>query len=391
MKNKFLDLGMQPIANNFLPHPSRASDEYMYNLVVTFDDKTKLVSLGEFVPPELMFNDSYVYHSSMSKTMRDHFKDTAHALKLEFNPERVLEIGSNDGVFIRYFPTATTSAVEPCGNFASITTEMGYHTIPSFWNMTTAHEILHEFGSQDLIFSANCMCHIQDLEGAFAAIARVLSEEGVFVFEDPSLLKMIERGSYDQIYDEHAHIFSITALKNMLAEVGLEIFRVEELSVHGGSNRVYVCHEGAITGEESVDDHARREYTAGLESLSTYERFASRVQQSRDQLLGLLQELKRTGSKIVSYGATSKSTTVFNYCGITSELIDYIVDTTPAKQGKFSPGTHIPVISPEEGFDESVDYAFLGAWNFENEIASKEEGFRSRGRFITHVPYVRFV
>jgi len=272
MKNKFLDLGMQPIANNFLPHPPQVPGEYMYNLVVTFDDKTKLVSLEEFVPPELMFNDSYVYHSSASRTMRDHFKDTAHALKSEFNPRRVLEIGSNDGVFVRYFPVATTSAVEPCGNFASITTEMGYRTIPSFWNTTTAHEILHEFGTQDLIFSANCMCHIQDLEDAFAAIAKVLSKEGVLVFEDPSLLKMIERGSYDQIYDEHAHIFSITALKNVLAKVALEIFRVEESSVHG-----------------------------------------------------------------------------------------------------------------------SVDYAFLGAWNFEDEIASKEEEFRSHGRFITHVPYVRFI
>jgi len=391
MKNKFLDLGMQPIANNFLTDYSQVYNEYKYRLVVTFDEETKLVSLGEFVPPEMMFNESYVYHSSMSQTMRTHFSEAATDFKKEFNLKKVLEIGSNDGVFLRHFSPSVACAVEPCSNFAQMTNEMGFHTAPSFWNKKTAAQIVLERGKQDLIFSANCMCHVQELDEAFAAIKNTLSSQGVLVFEDPSLLQMIERGSYDQIYDEHAHIFSVTALRNLLDKESLEIFRVEKLSVHGGSNRIFVSHKGTREVEGSVASHLEEEHTAGLGELSAYKRFAAQVEQSKEQLVGLLRELKRTGNKIVSYGATSKSTTVFNYCGITSELIDYIVDTTPSKQEKLSPGVHIPVISPEEGFIETVDYAFLGAWNFEKEIVDKEKEFFKRGRFISHVPYVRIV
>ena len=390
-KINFLDLGMQPIANNFLSSEDQKVSEYKFHLTVEFDEETKLVSLCDFVPPEMMFNEEYVYHASMSQTMRNHFETIALALTDEFKPKTVMEIGSNDGVFINNFPTNSTIAVEPCGNFARLTSEMGYFTYAEFWNSDLAKKINIDKGKQDLIFSANCMCHIQNLDEAFDSISKILSSSGVFIFEDPSLLKMIERGSYDQIYDEHAHIFSVTALNNILLSKGIEIFRVQEMTVHGGSNRIYSCLAGSRRIEKSVYDHLEKERDSGLDNLSTYHLFSSRVHQSRDQLINLLIELKRQGKKIISYGATSKSTTVFNYCGITSELIDYIVDTTPSKQGKFSPGVHIPVISPEEGLDKNVDYAFLGAWNFENEILSKEKDFTVNNRFITHVPYVRFI
>jgi len=391
MKVEFLDLGKQPIANNFLEPKEGIGNEYQYHLTVNFDEETKLISLGYFVPPKMMFNDQYVYHSSMSTTMRTHFAKAAFDFIHAFNPIKVLEIGSNDGVFINHFPQSSTIAVEPCGNFAKITADNGYFTYSEFWDLQLAARINKEKGKQDLVFAANCMCHIQDLDDAFKAIASILSPRGVFIFEDPSLLKMIERGSYDQIYDEHAHIFSITALQNLLEPHGLAIFRVHELTVHGGSNRVYVCPTGSRLVEQSVHNQLVQEHSAGLDHLATYRSFASRVEQSRDQLVGLLKELKKTGNKIVSYGATSKSTTVFNYCGITTDLIDYIVDTTPTKQGKLSPGMHIPVISPEEGFNESVDYAFLGAWNFKNEICKNESEFLKRGHFISHVPHVRIV
>ena len=391
MKLRFLDLGRQPIANNFLSSHKEVSDEYMYNLAVTFDTETKMVSLEEFVPPEMMFNDSYVYHSSMSSTMRSHFKEAADSLKAQFNPSSVLEIGSNDGVFLKNFDPSSASSVEPCGNFAQLTNELGYYTLPVFWDSDSADNILENRGPQDLVFSANCMCHIQDLKSAFDAVSNVLTETGVFVFEDPSLLKMIERRSYDQIYDEHAHIFSVTSLSNMLFKSGLEIFKVEELSVHGGSNRIYASPVGSRKIETSVEENLQKEKQSGLDEFITYQHFSSLVEQSKHQLVDILSELKRSGNKIVSYGATSKSTTIFNYCGITTDFIDYIVDTTPAKQGKLSPGVHIPVVSPEEGFDETVDYAFLGAWNFQKEIVGKEKGFMKKGRFITHVPHVRFV
>ena len=221
-----------------------------------------------------------------------------------------------------------------------------------------------------------------------------MSDDGVFVFEDPALDKMIERNSYDQIYDEHAHIFSVTALKNILNNNGLDIFRVDNLSVHGGTNRLYVKHKNnnKFSIQTSVDLNLQREQELGLKKYSTYIKFAEKVKQSKSDLVNLLDTLKKQGKKIVSYGATSKSTTVFNYCGITTDQIDYIVDTTPHKQGKLSPGTHIPVVSPETGFNDSVDVAFLGAWNFEDEILSKESNFiESGGFFVSHVPQVRQV
>ena len=390
MKHTFLDLGIQPIANNFLS--SLEEEEYRFNLTVEFDDETKLVSLGEFVKPELMFNDSYVYYSSNSKTMQKHFKDYANALKEEFSPNQVMEIGSNDGVFVKNFSSDTTVAIEPCGNFAKITNSAGYKTYDKFWNLETAEQIIKNHGKRDLISSSNCVCHMQNLDEAFSAINKCLTDDGIFVFEDPSLLKMLERVSYDQIYDEHAHIFSVTALQNLLNRNGMEIFRVESLVVHGGSNRIYACKLGTRKAENSVLENLLLEKEYGIQKLATYKEFAKKVATSKSSLIKLLVDMKNKGKKVVSYGATSKSTTVFNYCGIGPDLIDYIVDTTEAKQGKLSPGMHIPVIPPQSGFDDTVDIAFLGAWNYEREILTKEEGFlKNGGRFITHIPCVRII
>ena len=247
-------------------------------------------------------------------------------------------------------------------------------------------KIKNETGKKDLVYSANCMCHIPDIQNAFLGVSNILSDNGVFIFEDPSLYEMIKRVSYDQIYDEHAHIFSILSLSNLLEKAGLEIFKVEKLSVHGGSNRIYAAHKSSREIENSVRDEISLETDMGLDRIETYVTFAKSVERSRRALLDRLTSIKRDGFKIISYGATSKSTTVFNYCKINSDIIDYIVDTTPEKQGKLSPGMHIPIISPEEGFDKSVEFAFLGAWNFSNEIIKKESDFCSRGgKFISHI------
>ena len=303
-----------------------------------------------------------------------------------------MEIGSNDGVFVKNFSSDTTVAIEPCGNFAKITNSAGYRTYDKFWNLEAAEQIIENHGKRDLISSSNCVCHMQNLDEAFAAISKCLTDNGIFVFEDPSLLKMLERVSYDQIYDEHAHVFSVTALQNLLNRNGLEIFRVENLVVHGGSNRIYACKQKTREIENSVLENLSLEQEYGIQELATYEKFAKEVVASKDALIGLLTDMKNEGRKVVSYGATSKSTTVFNYCGIGPDLIDYIVDTTEAKQGKLSPGMHIPVVPPQSGFDDTVDVAFLGAWNYEKEILSKEENFlKGGGRFVTHIPYVRFM
>ena len=239
MKKEFLDLGKQPIANKFL-NEDEFDNEFLFDLKAVFDEDTKLVSLKDFVAPEMMFNENYAYHASMSETMKKHFKSLAENLQNEFRPVNVLEIGSNDGIFIRHFNPDTTFAVEPCKNFADMTNDMEYKTYDEFWTTKLSNSIKQEHGSMDLIYAANCICHIHDLDDTFKAVNNLLSDDGIFIFEDPSLLRMMERGSYDQLYDEHAHIFSVTALKNILEKSGLEIFRVDNLSVHGGSNRIYV-------------------------------------------------------------------------------------------------------------------------------------------------------
>ena len=399
MKKEFLDLGRQPIANKFLKE-DEYEGEFFYDLKVIFDEDTKLVSLKDFVKPELMFNEDYAYSTSMSYPMVKHFELTANMLKEEFNPKTVLEIGSNDGPFIKNFDTEISICVEPCENFAKKTTDMGYRSYISFWDTDVSHGIKEIHGEMDLVYAANCICHIQNLDECFAAVKNILSKDGVFVFEDPSLLRMLERGSYDQIYDEHAHIFSIMALDNILMNNGLKIFRVDNLSVHGGSNRVYVSHLPVHTFlrfrpvEISVRENLQKEDDFGLNEFKTYQEFAKRVEKSKNDLVELLVKLKNDGKRIMSIGATSKSTTVFNYCGIgaapwQTDLIEVITDTTPDKQGLVAPGSHIPVVDRESVNLNDYDYAFLGAWNFKEVIADKEREFvENGGKFITHVPEV---
>lgn len=390
MKKEFLDLGKQPIANGFL-NKEDFDNEFLFELKAVFDEETKLVSLKEFVAPELMFNENYAYHASMSETMKIHFKGLAKNLQKEFRPVNVLEIGSNDGIFIRHFNTDTTIAVEPCKNFADMTNDMEYKTYDKFWTTELSKLIKQDYGTMDLIYAANCICHIHDLDDTFTAVKNLLSDDGIFVFEDPSLIRMMERGSYDQLYDEHAHIFSVTALQNILRKNDLEIFRVDNLSVHGGSNRIYVksIHNRYQEIESSVKNNLLKEDKFGLNDFKTYQIFSDRVKKSKEDLVSTLKKLKQDGKKVIAYGAASKVTTVFNYCGIDKSLVEYITDTTPSKIGKHQPGTHIPIVSPDDGFDETVDVAYLGAWNFKTEIMNKETDYLSRGgKFITHVPQV---
>ena len=397
MKKEFLDLGKHPIANAFLKEKD-FDDEFLFDLKVVFDTESKLVSIKNFVEPEKIFNENYPYTTSNSFPMVKHFKETAEMLMEEFNPLTVMEIGSNDGVFLKNWANDYTIGVEPCGNFAKVTKDMGYQTYSEFWTTELSEKIKNDGHVDfDLIYAANCICHIQDLDDCFSSVKNILSKDGVFVFEDPSLLRMLERGSYDQIYDEHAHIFSVTALDNILINNGLKIFRVDNLSVHGGSNRIYVSHLPVHTFlrfrpvEMSVRENLQREDDFGLNEFKTYQKFAKRVEESRNDLVELLVKLKNDGKRIMSIGATAKSTTVFNYCGIgaspwQTDLIELITDTTKDKQEKYSPGSHIPVVDRESVNINDYDYAFLGAWNLKDYIIKNEKKFN--GKFITHVPKI---
>jgi len=388
MKKEFLDLGRQPIANKFLKE-DEINDEFFFDLKVVFDEETKLVSMKDFVKPDMMFNDDYKYNTSLSTPMVNHFKKTAELLKMKFGPESVLEIGSNDGPFISNFPIESSICVEPCGNFSSKTANMGYTSYTEFWNTELADKLKSDHGNVDLIYSANCICHIQDLDDCFKAVETLLSKTGTFVFEDPSLLRMLERGSYDQIYDEHAHVFSVIALDNILRKNGLKIFSVDNLDVHGGSNRIYARRIDSDVVGDSVRINVKEEKEFGVDKFETYEIFAKRVKDSKDELMRCLGNLRHNGKSIISIGATSKSTTVFNYCGIDSSLIDCITDTTPDKQGLLAPGSHIPVVDRDSVNLNDYDYAFLGAWNFKDVIANKEKEFVEKGgEFITHIPKI---
>jgi len=393
-KVKFIDLGKQPIANGFL-EKNEISSEFFFNLGATFDEDTNLVSLSEFVDKKLLFHDNYAYSSSMSKTMRNHFKIIANKIK-KISSGKILEIGSNDGVFLFNFEPTKAISVEPCGNFSNILNNSGYKSYTNFWNINVANEIISNHGKMDIIYAANCMCHIPEINSAFKAVSNTLSNNGIFIFEDPSLEEVINRGSYDQIYDEHAHIFSILALKNLLENSNLEIRLIEKLSVHGGSNRIYATlkdNKYFPLQKEIVNRFVENEKVNNLSNIDTFFDFSARVELSKVNLKEMLETLKNKNKKIIGYGATSKSVVVYNYCGIDTKFIDYVTDTTPYKQGKLIPGTHIPIVPPfEKGIDGSVDFAFLGAWNYEKEILLKEKTFiKNGGNFITHVPVVRFI
>ena len=389
MKKEFLDLGKQPLGNKFLSE-EQFDTEFFYNLKVVFDEDTKLVSMKEFVKPEQIFDAEYPYWTSKSVPMIEHFKNTAEMLKDEFKPNKVLEIGSNDGTFIKNFSRDDTVCVEPCGNFAEYTNkELKYKTYSEYWTTELSEEIKSSYGKFDLIYSANCISHINDLEDTFQAAANLLTGRGVFVFEDPSCLSVLKRNSYDQIYDEHPHLFSVTSLDNLLNNHGLELCRVDNLEVHGGSNRIFARLISDNPPEDSVIDNLKREEEFGLNDFETYVEVGKRVEKSKEDLLEILHKAKSDGKKVMTIGATCKSSIVFNYCGIDSSLIECITDTTPDKQNLLAPGSHIPVVDREDIDITKYDYAFLGAWNFIDYIRENEKEFK--GKYITHVPEVHCV
>ena len=392
MNKVFLNLGRQPLANSFLKDIGKKAlqNEFFYNLKICFNSKNYLVSIAKPVNPKKQYTDKYAHRASESKTMRFAFKKIARRLYKRFKPKKIMEIGSNDGVFLKNFDKKKVIAVEPCKNLARLTKKL-FKTYDEFWNLKLANKIIKQKkGEIDLIFSANTISHIPNLKETFRAINNILSEDGVLVIEDPSLLKVLQNNSYDQFYDEHVYVFSLISIKNIIQEYGLRLFDVEHLSTHGGSNRYYICKEkGKYKKSLRLKKAIKNEMSEKLHKIESYFRFSKRINSSRKDLFNLMKSLKKKNKKIISYGATYKSTTVFNYCNLNSKMINYVTDTTLNKQGKYTPGTHIKIISPKHGMNNTVDYAFLGAWNFKKEIFKKEKNFLKRGgKFITHVPKV---
>ena len=392
MNKVFLNLGRQPLANSFLKDIKKNTlrNEFFYNLKICFDTKSYLVSVDKPVNPKKQYTDKYAHRASESKTMRLAFKKIAKKLLKRFRPKKIMEIGSNDGVFLRNFNKKNVIAVEPCKNLAKITKRL-FKTYDEFWNLKLSNKLIRQKkGEIDLIYSANTISHIPNLQETFIGISNILSKNGVLVIEDPSLLKVLQNNSYDQFYDEHVYVFSCISINNIVNKLGFRLFDIEHLPTHGGSNRYYICKKnGKYKKSLRLKKAIKEEISNNLHKFESYLKFSKRVKLSKKRLSNLIIKLKKKNKKVISYGATYKSTTVFNYCKINSKMIDYVTDTTLNKQGKYTPGTHIRIISQNVGMIHDVDYAFLGAWNFKKEIFKKEKNFLKRGgKFITHVPKV---
>lgn len=390
----FISFGRMPIANGFLS-PEQFDKEFFFELKVGFCSNCGMVQLTELVDPTQLFHENYAYFSSISQRMKFHFKEFAESImKKHLTGENpfVVEIGSNDGIMLGHFAEAGMRhlGVEPSANVAEAATAKGINTVCRFFNEETGLDIRREYGPADVVLGANVVCHLPDMHTIVKGIKSVLKDHGLFIFEEPYLGDIVEKASYDQIYDEHVFYFSVHSLNKLFAMYDMEIVDVEPQDVHGGSMRYSVARKGVKPVSSRVTDQLEKEVKLGLLEPVTYERFSDRVLASRDQLVQLLRDLKRQEKRVVGYGATSKSTTVTNFCGIGPDLVEFISDTTPGKQGKYSPGSHIPVL-PYSFFKEKYpEYALLFAWNHGEEIIENEQAFRAQGgKFILYVPDVQ--
>lgn len=380
-----------PIANGFLL-PEQFGKEYFFDMQVAHCQKCNMVQLVEQPDRDMMFHDNYAFFSSTSKGMAVHFKEFADLLLKDYlkaSDPFVVELGSNDGIMLQHFAHAGIRhlGIEPSANVAQVAVEKGIDTVCEFFDEALAKKIAQEQGQAHAIFAANVMCHIPYLHSIVAGLKVLLRPDGIFMFEDPYLGCVVEEVLYDQIYDEHVFLFSVASISYLFEQYGMEVVDVMAQPTHGGSMRYTIAHKGARPVSDAVTAQRCKEQQLKLHLPETYMQFRKNVEASRDQLVKMLTDLKDQGKRVVGYAATSKSTTINNYCGIDSDLIEFICDTTPIKQGKYSPGTHIPIRPYQEFCDEYPDYALLYAYNHAKEILGKEQAFKAAGgKWILYAP-----
>ncbi len=388
---KFLDLGEMPPANAFLSESELKLPEKKFPLAVYFCRGCSLVQLLDVVNPELLFKN-YHYMTSASKPLAEHFRKMAAEIAekfIETKNDLVVEIGSNDGVLLEAIKSkCRVLGIEPSENLARIAEKNGVPTIEEFFSYSLAEKILQDKGEARIVVANNVMAHIDDMKDIFSGVKKLIGKNGIFVFEVHWLGNLIGAGGFDQIYHEHLCYWSLHSLKKFIEPLGMKIFDVQKVPMHGESIRVFVS---ASRGEEkSVSVLLSEEKNIGLNKEETFFAFAKRVEKNRQELLDLLKSLKSEGKKIIGYGAPAKGNTLLNYCGLGTETIDCISDSTPFKQGLFAPGSHIPILSPENFKKSPPDFALLLAWNYAEEILKKEQDFREAGgKFILPVPKVK--
>lgn len=394
--NPVLDLGLQPLANNLLLPEHLGQPEPRFPLELLVCRRCWLMQIGELVPPVKLFSE-YLYFSSFSDLMLSHARAAAERYIGEFGlgpGSRVVEIASNDGYLLKNFVQAGIPAlgIEPAANVAKAAQALGIETLVEFFGRGLAERLSDEGRQADLILGNNVFAHAPDINDFVAGLARLVKSGGRIVLEFPYALDFLEKHEFDTVYHEHVFYFSLLPLVPLFERHGLEIFDVERIPIHGGSLRLFAAHAGAQPRRPSVASLLELERRRGLDSVGPYEGFAARVHSLRDQLVARLRELKSQGKRIAAYGASAKGSTLLNFFGIDSGLLEFVADRSTYKQGRLTPGTHLPIVPAEALAERMPDYTLLLTWNFAEEILRQQSEYRRRGgRFIVPIPEVVIV
>jgi 2-polyprenyl-3-methyl-5-hydroxy-6-metoxy-1,4-benzoquinol methylase len=386
---------MSPLSNAYLSEEQLARAEPFYPLHAYVCGSCYLVQLEQFETPQKIFGD-YAYFSSYSETWLHHAQEYARMAieRFALGPRsRVIEVASNDGYLLQYFRAADIPVlgIEPAANVACYAQERGIPTVVEFLGAETAKGVTADGGPADLVVGNNVFAHVPDLNDFAEGLRLLLKPSGVLTLEVPHLLRLIEQTQFDTIYHEHFSYFSLGAARRVLAAHGLDVFDVDELPTHGGSLRIYAHRRGGGDRARSsaVDAVERRESEAGFGRLSTYSAFGERVHSAKRALLRFLIQAKEDGKRVVGYGAPAKGNTLLNYCGVRTDLLEFTVDLSVHKQGRFLPGTHIPIFAPERIAEVRPDYVMILPWNLKDEIARQMAHVRSwGGRFVVPIPRV---
>ena len=383
-----MSFGQMPIANNFI-EKENFGDEFFYEMKVGFNDEYSLFKLLEHPKPEQMFNSKYPFLTSSSKYMVEHFKKFCEFILnnyIENENEKIIEIGCNDGSMLNNFSSKHNClGFEPSTNIAKIAQDKKLNVIANFFSCNYL-EAKSYINNTKIIYAANVICHIPDLNQLITDIDKLLNKKGLFIFEEPYLGSMVSKTSYDQIYDEHVYIFSVSSVKKIFNKFGFELINVLPQTTHGGSMRYIVARKGEYQIEKNVELNEQIEINQKIVSHDGLLNFKNKCNESKAKIIDMLNRFKEKGKLVSGYAATSKSTTILNFCQIRDDLINCIYDTTPDKIGKYSPGVHIPIVDYKEFQKKYPDVVYLFAWNHKNEIFNKEKKFiENGGEWFSHV------